>query len=192
MLPVSSIQGIGGKSVSALSAAHSAVVLCGSASISRGSLDRNCFKKTDKEIFISLKLDEENDYEFKDFESVWLRQEKKMKERNNSNLENLNIDENKGEIILTLKLSDTKYFALKKDDKIRERIELEAKNTSWESLHKKLSQIDPTAANKINKNDTQRITRALEIYEITGKGIYYFEMVGTIVNLGIRNAGQEY
>ena len=62
----------------------------------------------------------------------------------------------------------------KKDEKIRKKIELEAKNTSWESLHKKLSQIDPTAANKINKNDTQRITRALEIYEITGKGISYF------------------
>ena len=62
----------------------------------------------------------------------------------------------------------------KKDDQIREKIELEAKHTSWEHLHIKLSKIDPTAANKINKNDTQRITRALEIYEITGKGISHF------------------
>ena len=36
-------------------------------------------------------------------------------------------------------------------------------------LHKKLNQIDPDYANKINKNDEVRIIRALEVYKKTGK-----------------------
>lgn len=38
-----------------------------------------------------------------------------------------------------------------------------------EELHKKLGQIDPLSAEKLHPNDTSRIIRALEVWEITGK-----------------------
>ena len=38
-------------------------------------------------------------------------------------------------------------------------------------LHNKLRKIDPVAAAKIHPNDTKRIIRALEVYQITGKPI---------------------
>ena len=38
----------------------------------------------------------------------------------------------------------------------------------WEVLHEKLSLVDPESAQKIHPNDTQRIQRALEVFELTG------------------------
>jgi len=53
--------------------------------------------------------------------------------------------------------------------RIRARIEAEGQAEGWQSLHARLSEIDPEAAARINENDPQRIQRALEVYEITGK-----------------------
>jgi tRNA dimethylallyltransferase len=53
--------------------------------------------------------------------------------------------------------------------RIRARLEEEAETEGWQSLHDKLSKIDPEAAARINENDPQRIQRALEVYEITGE-----------------------
>jgi len=59
----------------------------------------------------------------------------------------------------------------KSDKKIRTDIEKEAEEIGWKKMHLKLKNIDPTAAEKINCNDKQRIQRALEVYELTGKKI---------------------
>ena len=59
----------------------------------------------------------------------------------------------------------------KSDKKIRTNIEKEAEEIGWKKMHLKLKNIDPTAAEKINCNDKQRIQRALEVYELTGKKI---------------------
>jgi tRNA dimethylallyltransferase len=40
-----------------------------------------------------------------------------------------------------------------------------------EQLHARLAQIDPTAAQRIHVNDTKRLVRALEVFELTGKPI---------------------
>ena len=61
-----------------------------------------------------------------------------------------------------------------KDDNIRKKIEDIAKNDGWEKLYKDLIKIDPKAAKNIHVNDSQRITRALEVFELTGKPISYF------------------
>ncbi len=53
--------------------------------------------------------------------------------------------------------------------RIRARLEAEGESEGWQSLHAKLSKIDPEAAARINENDPQRIQRALEVYEITGE-----------------------
>ncbi len=51
---------------------------------------------------------------------------------------------------------------------IRAQIEKEAKEHGWQVMHEQLSQIDSEAAERIHPNDPQRITRALEVYRLTG------------------------
>ncbi len=55
------------------------------------------------------------------------------------------------------------------DAGVRNRIALKAEDIGWQALHEKLTLIDAQSAATIDKNDPQRIQRALEIYEITGK-----------------------
>lgn len=54
------------------------------------------------------------------------------------------------------------------DDITRQKIEDQAKEVGWEKMHQHLTDIDPEAAARIHPNDPQRISRALEVYEVTG------------------------
>lgn len=58
---------------------------------------------------------------------------------------------------------------IKKDEKVRLHLEDEAKKQGSPFLYEKLKKIDPETAEKIHFNDTKRIVRALEIYELTGQ-----------------------
>lgn len=60
------------------------------------------------------------------------------------------------------------------DKTIRLAIAKTAKQKGWPALHHALAQIDPTAAQHIKPNDQQRIQRALEIYQATGKTLTQF------------------
>lgn len=51
---------------------------------------------------------------------------------------------------------------------IRALIAQEAENLGWEALHQQLQAVDPVSAKRIHKNDPQRLTRALEVFRITG------------------------
>ena len=51
---------------------------------------------------------------------------------------------------------------------IRQQIEQQANELGWGHLHQELEQCDPQAAARINANDSQRITRALEVFRLTG------------------------
>ena len=55
------------------------------------------------------------------------------------------------------------------DAVIRAELEQTAKEIGWDGLHQRLTQIDPDSAARINKNDPQRIGRALEVHAITGQ-----------------------
>lgn len=55
------------------------------------------------------------------------------------------------------------------DPDIRERLADEASSVGWASLHARLAELDPTAAARIGPSDAQRIQRALEVIELTGK-----------------------
>jgi tRNA dimethylallyltransferase len=57
------------------------------------------------------------------------------------------------------------------DAEIRQEIEAEAKELGWSHLHEQLAKIDPVSAERIHKNDPQRLIRALEVYRITGKSM---------------------
>jgi tRNA dimethylallyltransferase len=55
------------------------------------------------------------------------------------------------------------------DPAVRERIEKQAAELGWEALHSQLSEIDSVAAMRIHPNDPQRLSRALEVFYISGK-----------------------
>lgn len=55
------------------------------------------------------------------------------------------------------------------DSDIRQKIEAEAEQYGWQALHEKLQEVDSVSAKRIHPNDPQRITRALEVFRLTGK-----------------------
>ena len=52
---------------------------------------------------------------------------------------------------------------------VRERLEAEAERCGWPALHARLAGVDPGAARRIHPNDAQRIQRALEVFEVSGR-----------------------
>lgn len=57
------------------------------------------------------------------------------------------------------------------DDATRKKLEEQAKEIGWEKIHQRLAEVDSEAAKRIHPNDPQRISRALEVYEMTGKAM---------------------
>lgn len=55
------------------------------------------------------------------------------------------------------------------DPVVRERLERLAAELGWEAMHARLAEVDPVAAARIHCKDPQRIQRALEVYEISGR-----------------------
>lgn len=55
------------------------------------------------------------------------------------------------------------------DPVLRAKLDDELRLLGKLALHQRLAQIDPVAAARIHPNDPQRIQRALEVYELTGK-----------------------
>ncbi|USD65070.1 tRNA (adenosine(37)-N6)-dimethylallyltransferase MiaA [Vibrio sp. SCSIO 43136] len=55
------------------------------------------------------------------------------------------------------------------DPKIRQEIEQEALTKGWAMMHDQLKAIDPVSAQRIHPNDPQRLSRALEVFRISGK-----------------------
>ncbi|MCG9684043.1 tRNA (adenosine(37)-N6)-dimethylallyltransferase MiaA [Vibrio sp. Isolate23] len=55
------------------------------------------------------------------------------------------------------------------NSEIRQQIEQEALTHGWDVLHDQLKEIDPVSAERIHRNDPQRLSRALEVYRISGK-----------------------
>lgn len=55
------------------------------------------------------------------------------------------------------------------DPAIRAQIEQQAAEQGWETLYRQLQDIDPVAASRIHPNDPQRLSRALEVFIISGK-----------------------
>ncbi|WP_022942538.1 tRNA (adenosine(37)-N6)-dimethylallyltransferase MiaA [Psychromonas hadalis] len=54
---------------------------------------------------------------------------------------------------------------------IRVEIEKQAEQLGWQFLHDQLAEIDPVSAKRIHVNDPQRLSRALEVYRISGKSM---------------------
>ncbi len=54
---------------------------------------------------------------------------------------------------------------------LRARLDAEARERGWQHMHRRLADVDPAAAQRIHPNDPQRIQRALEVYELTGRSL---------------------
>jgi tRNA dimethylallyltransferase len=55
------------------------------------------------------------------------------------------------------------------NEALRQRLDLEAQQTGWQALHDRLARVDPLSASRIRPTDSQRIQRALEVYQIAGE-----------------------
>jgi tRNA dimethylallyltransferase len=57
------------------------------------------------------------------------------------------------------------------DKAIRNKLDKQIEQFGLKHLHDRLMQVDPVSAKRIHQNDPQRLQRALEVYEITGKSL---------------------
>ncbi|MDF1782435.1 MAG: tRNA (adenosine(37)-N6)-dimethylallyltransferase MiaA [Alcanivoracaceae bacterium] len=55
------------------------------------------------------------------------------------------------------------------DQRVRAKLEAQAAQIGWPAMHEKLAQVDPETALRLKPMDSQRIQRALEVYEISGE-----------------------
>jgi tRNA dimethylallyltransferase len=51
---------------------------------------------------------------------------------------------------------------------VRAGIESRARQVGWPAMHAQLARIDPSTAARLKPNDSQRVQRALEVFELTG------------------------
>ena len=57
------------------------------------------------------------------------------------------------------------------DARVRVRLQREASEHGLQAMHQRLAQVDAVAAKRIHATDPQRILRALEVYELTGRNL---------------------
>jgi tRNA dimethylallyltransferase len=60
------------------------------------------------------------------------------------------------------------------DPEIRQRLDQQLQEIGKQAMHERLAAVDPVAAARIHMNDPQRVQRALEVYEISGKPLTSF------------------
>jgi tRNA dimethylallyltransferase len=68
------------------------------------------------------------------------------------------------------------------DPAVRERLKADAASYGSAYVYERLVHCDPSAASRIHPNDTYRIIRALEIYEISGKPMSEFQKAHGFAN----------
>ena len=64
------------------------------------------------------------------------------------------------------------------DATVRARLDAWAAREGWSALHAYLQQVDPVSAARIHPNDPQRLQRALEVFELTGRPLSSFHAQG--------------
>jgi len=67
------------------------------------------------------------------------------------------------------------------DAAVRAALDAEAARSGWPALHARLATIDPATGARLAPNDAQRIQRALEVFELTGRPLSAFHTRGAAV-----------
>jgi tRNA dimethylallyltransferase len=65
------------------------------------------------------------------------------------------------------------------DAAVRERLEARARAEGWPALHAELQRVDPVTAARLFPNDAQRIQRALEVFQLSGRPLSAFHSGGS-------------
>jgi tRNA dimethylallyltransferase len=68
----------------------------------------------------------------------------------------------------------------KADPNVRQQLETEAAQLGWPAMHRKLAEVDPDTAARLEPGDSQRIQRALEVYQLSGKPLSAHFLEGVI------------
>ena len=68
-------------------------------------------------------------------------------------------------------ISGTDFAKNGEDNGVRAKLEEQYREKGAEYIHNRLREVDPESADRLHVNDTKRIIRALEVYELTGKTI---------------------
>ena len=55
------------------------------------------------------------------------------------------------------------------DTSVRQRLDAQAADIGWPAMHQQLTQLDPATGARLEPNDAQRIQRALEVIELSGR-----------------------
>lgn len=74
------------------------------------------------------------------------------------------------------------------DPQIRAQIQAEAEAMGWHALHAQLQSLDPITASRLAPADSQRISRALEVFRISGKPLSSFQHNINAANTAVANA----
>ena len=74
----------------------------------------------------------------------------------------------------------------KADAAVRAAIASSAADKGWPALHAELALIDRATAERLKPNDSQRISRALEIYKLTGLPLSHFHLKNATENIAAR------
>jgi tRNA dimethylallyltransferase len=61
------------------------------------------------------------------------------------------------------------------DPAVRARLDAEAAASGWPALHARLAEVDPDTAARLAPNDSQRIQRALEVFESSGQPMSWWQ-----------------
>jgi len=76
------------------------------------------------------------------------------------------------------------------DAAVRARIDAQATREGWPALHAALARIDPATAARLAPGDSQRIQRALEVWEVSGRPLSSFHTTKTrAASAGVVGAG---
>ena len=71
----------------------------------------------------------------------------------------------------------------KADPAVRALLASEAAAKGWPALHAELAQVDPVTADRLAPNDAQRISRALEVYRLSGQPLSFFHQRNATKNI---------
>ena len=69
------------------------------------------------------------------------------------------------------------------DAALRASIALAAREKGWPGLHAELALVDPITAQRLKPNDSQRISRALEVFKLTGLPLSHFQHRNAPINI---------
>ena len=71
------------------------------------------------------------------------------------------------------------------DPVIRARIQEEAEKLGWPALHAQLKLVDPLTAARLAPADSQRISRALEVFRVSGQALSSFQQNAVSANVAL-------